>query len=82
MKPYIQNYLDQYGYGPDEIVVSEISGRPAADFHHLKYRSHGGSDRPSNIMALTREEHTRAHSGEYTYEYLKEIHDNFSRTLW
>ncbi len=82
MKTYIQNYLDQYGYCQDEIVISEISGLPSADFHHIQYRSHSGSDDAENIIALTREEHMKAHSGEYTKEYLQEIHNNFSRPLW
>lgn len=74
--------MEHYDYCEQDIIVSEISGAEAQDVHHIIPRSEGGSDDVENLIALTRTEHIKAHSGEYTREQLQEIHKNFEKPLW
>lgn len=72
--------MDYFGYQIPEDVISEISGLPAVDIHHIEPRGMGGSkekDNIFNIIALTREEHERAEDGTYSKDFLKQIHINF-----
>ncbi len=45
-------YLTFFGYTIADWIPCENCGRPASQFHHLKFKSQGGSDDPVNIMAL------------------------------
>jgi len=60
MQKYIKTYCDYFGYVEDEFIPSEVSGKPAVDIHHIKFRSRGGKDNIENLIALTREEHEEA----------------------
>ena len=71
MKPHVKNYLNHFGYGDQDYISSEVSGLPAADCHHLVFRSHGGGDNVENVIALTRDEHMMAHTEPEYNEYLK-----------
>jgi len=72
-------YMEFFGYDIPEDVVSEVSGEPATDIHHIDARGMGGSktkDVIENLVALTRDEHERAER-DYEYnEYVKQIHLN------
>lgn len=74
MQKHVKIYLEYFGYGEQDIVPSEYSGKPAADIHHLVFRSHQGSNEITNLMALTREEHERAHNEPEFNEFLKQRH--------
>ncbi len=82
MKGHIKIYLDYFGYaydstGVQEPILSELSGQPSADIHHIDPRGMGGSktkDTITNLIALTREEHDLAEAGYYTKDYLSNIH--------
>lgn len=82
MKQYILNYIEYYGYGIDDVILSEVSGNSAVDIHHILPKGRGGTDDVTNLIALTREEHNKAHAYIYTQEYLQGIHDNFERIVW
>lgn len=58
---YVQTYMDFFGYVEQDVILSEYSGKPADDIHHIVFRSHGGDDSIENLIALTREEHDQAH---------------------
>jgi len=60
MKKHIKVYMDYFGYNISSVVYSEISGKPASDIHHIVFKSQGGKDEISNLIALTREEHQQA----------------------
>ncbi len=80
MKAHVANYLKFLGYGEQDIVPSEISGSPSCDLHHVIWRSQGGSDEVENIIALTRQEHDRAHfkcEPYLTREELQKVHQRF-----
>jgi len=82
MQKHIENYLKFFGYGDQDMILSEISGNPAASFHHIKYKSQGGKDNIENIIALTSEEHDQAHfkRGPYLHEdELKTAHYAFMK---
>ena len=78
MKKHVKNYFEFFKIGEQDIIFSELSGRPANDLHHLIYRGQGGSDDIENIMALTRDEHDPAHfklKPFLKYKELKKKHD-------
>ena len=74
MQKHTKIYMKHFNYGTDDFIPSEVSGRWATDLHHLTFRSHGGKDTIDNLMALTREEHERAHNEPEYNEQLKQIH--------
>lgn len=76
---YKEVYLSYFGYVEQDHIPSELSGSPASDVHHIIYRSHGGKDEISNLMALTRREHDLAHDGVLSSEYLQEKHNQFMK---
>ena len=74
-------YRKHFGYGEQDHVPSEISGQTAQDVHHIIPRGEGGSeDGIENLIAVTRDEHDRAHGRKtpsLTRDYLQEVHRNF-----
>lgn len=80
MKPYTKIYLQHFDYGEQDFIPSEVSGQRATDIHHIDNKGMGGSktkDYIENLIALTRDEHIRAHLDKAFNESLKEIHLNF-----
>ena len=77
MQKYIKTYLDYFGYSVGDFIPSELSGGQAVDIHHIQPRGRGGKDNIENLIALTREEHDKAHEYILKEEYLKEKHINF-----
>ncbi|MBT7929876.1 HNH endonuclease [Candidatus Peregrinibacteria bacterium] len=80
MKKHIKIYLKHFGYGEQDFIPSELSGMQAVDIHHIQYGRGKRKDVIENLMALTREEHDRAHFKRKPYltrEELQEIHDRF-----
>lgn len=77
-KEYIKTYLNYFGYSEGDYIPSEISGSPAVDIHHIE---HNGTRKHNieNLIALTREEHIKAHNYELKKEYLKKIHNKFMK---
>ena len=85
MKKHTKLYFDYFDidYDPQSgwhNCVSEISGFPADDIHHIEARGMGGSkdkDTIENLMALTRGEHEKFGDKKQYIDYLKSIHGNF-----
>lgn len=85
MRKWTKLYFKHFGVDYDPSTgwhdcVSEISGLPSIDIHHIQARGMGGSknaDRIENLMALTREEHEEFGDVPEKREYLQEIHDNY-----
>ena len=81
MKKYIKNYFEYFGITPGEFVACECCGAPSTDIHHIIFRSHFGKkeqhkcDDISNLVALCRDCHNKAHDEILSKEYLKEIHN-------
>lgn len=60
MLPYLQLYLDFFGYTFQNEIVSELSGQQANHVHHISCKGKGGSkekDFIENLIALTFTEH-------------------------
>ena len=55
MIKYKKVYIEALGFIPGEFIPCELSGGPAVDIHHID----GRGDRIENLMALTRELHTK-----------------------
>ena len=72
--------MEHFGYGIDDFIPSELSGSKSVDIHHLTPRSLGGTNVIDNLMALTREEHDKAHSNKDYNTWLKHIHAKRLRT--
>jgi len=85
MKKHTKIYFDFFNVEYDPIsgwhnCVSEISGLPAKDVHHIEARGMGGSknaDRIENLMALTREEHDKYGDKKQYLQYLKQTHADY-----
>lgn len=77
MKPHVRIYMQYFGYDIIEDIFSEVSGSPAVDVHHILPKSLGGKDKIINLIALTRDEHDRAHSDPEYNARLKEVHLKF-----
>ena len=81
MKDYVRVYYDYYNYVSGQFVACECCGAVANDIHHIVYRSHFGNKEKSkcndisNLMALCRECHNKAHQEIFKKEYLQEIHN-------
>ncbi len=81
MKKYTKTYFDYFGITPGEFVACECCGAPSTDIHHIIFRSHFGKkeqhkcDDISNLVALCRDCHNKAHDEILSKEYLKEIHN-------
>lgn len=80
MKHHTEVYMAAFGYGTEDFIPSEISGKRANDIHHIKCRGMGGSedkDDIKNLMALTREEHHKYGDKKQHMEMLQTVHNNF-----
>jgi len=73
MVSYKKKYLKHFGFGDQDFVPSEYSGKPANDIHHVLFKSHGGTDDIENLIALTRDEHNMAHADKEFNETLKQL---------
>lgn len=58
---YKKIYCNYFGYCETDFIPSELSGVPSSDIHHIVYKSQGGKDVIENLIALSRDEHARAH---------------------
>lgn len=81
MKKYTKNYFEYFGYMPGDFIACENCKAQATDIHHVIFRSHFGKkeqhkcDDISNLIALCRDCHNKAHDEILSKEYLKEIHN-------
>jgi|TARA_Y100000310_G_scaffold118355_1_gene117235 5-methylcytosine-specific restriction endonuclease McrA len=73
MKKHVKLYMRHFGYVEGDFIPSEMSGKLAVDIHHVKFKSQGGKDVIENLIALTRDEHDRAHFKKEPYIYAKEL---------
>lgn len=69
--------MKHFGYGEQDWIRCEVCSRTAVDIHHIIFRSHGGTDRIENVMALCRDCHNKAHDGILVRAYLQDIHNKF-----
>ena len=74
---YKKVYLKHFGYGEQSYIPCEVCGSPSADIHHINYRSRGGTNDITNLMALCRYHHDMAHEEVLSEDQLQEIHDAF-----
>lgn len=73
MKRYKHNYINSLGLTSADVILCEVCGTVAVDVHHVTPRSLGGTDEPSNLIALCRSDHSDAHSGELERGYLQGV---------
>ena len=63
MIAYKKAYLEYHGYGEQDFIICRAClKRKAVDIHHKVFRSQGGSDDISNLIALCRYCHDKAHN--------------------
>ena len=80
MKNHVKIYFKHYGYTPGDIVLCRACSNLAVDIHHIEPRGMGGNpnkDVPENLIALCRDCHEKAESGEITKEQLQEIKQKY-----
>lgn len=77
MQNHVKNYLKHYGYDVTDFIPCEVCGDKSVDIHHIIYRSHfgkkekGKQDDASNLIALCRSCHDKAHNEEFSKDYLR-----------
>ena len=77
MQNHVKSYLKHYGYDTTDFIPCEVCGSKSVDIHHIVYRSHFGKkeknkqDDASNLIALCRSCHDKAHNEIYTKEFLR-----------
>ena len=85
MQKHIKNYLEYYWIDNVYDLRCEVCWMLATDVHHIEFRSHfwkkekHKQDDISNLIALCRYDHDRAHFKTEPYltkEELQEIHNN------
>lgn len=84
MKNHVKVYLEAFypDWTNDQYFPCEICSRPAVDIHHIEARGMGGSkerDVPENLMGLCRRDHEKYGDKKQFKEYLKEVHEKFSK---
>ncbi len=77
MQPHVNNYLKHFGYTIADVIMCEVCENARAnDVHHIIPRSKFGKKRKSeqddvsNLIALCRKCHDKAHDGTLSKEYL------------
>jgi len=75
MKKHVKVYFDFFGFTKSDFIPCENCGSIAVDIHHLIFKSQLGKDIISNLMALCRECHNKAHASKEFNNNLKLIHD-------
>lgn len=61
IKKHTKNYLKQYSYGEQDVILCEQCGAVAVDIHHKTKKSQGGADDVENLIALCRKCHDKEH---------------------
>jgi len=80
MQNHVRIYFEHYGYTHQAEVMCRVCNAPAQDIHHIEPRSKFGKKRKeeqdhiSNLIALCRTCHDKAHSNEFTKSFLKTFH--------
>ena len=72
MQKYKKDYFAHYGVGEQDVLLC-LCGRVAADLHHIKPKSLGGTDHHSNLIPICRECHDKAHANKEFNESLKKF---------
>ncbi len=68
MQKHVRNYLEYFGYDVFTRILCELCGTVAVDIHHVEPRSKFGTktkhiqDHITNLIALCRDCHIKAHS--------------------
>jgi len=73
-------YCEHFGYDEGDFIPSEISGAEAENIHHIHHGRGRRKHDIENLIALTFEEHQRAHFLRKPYLYpedLEKIHEQF-----
>lgn len=72
VKRHVKIYMDYFGYGEQDCMLCEVCAVRATDIHHIKFRSQGGTDDITNLIALCRPCHDRAHNDRAFNQSLQE----------
>ena len=75
MTPHAKIYMQHFDYVVAEEIMCEACGSPAQDIHHIYGRGEG-RDVITNLMALCRKHHEKAHST-ITKSEMQMIHNYF-----
>ena len=73
MQTYTKVYLKTHGYSVIDFIPCLNCGAKAVDIHHINGRIGKLKDDPTNLVALCRDCHNKAHVNKLTKEYLKSL---------
>lgn len=80
MQKHTKTYFDYFSIDYDiptgyhDYIDCEVCHKQAKDIHHIIFKSQGGKDEINNLIALCRDCHTKAHSGNLPIFELQTIH--------
>lgn len=67
--------------GCNQPAPFEMNERPFLEVHHVKHLAHGGSDRPSNAVALCPNCHRRCHHSNDKLEFTASLYERLGRLV-
>ena len=73
MVKHKQTYFRHFGYGDQDVILCEHCGKVAVDIHHALFKSQGGTNDITNLIALCRLDHDKAHQSRQFNNYLKNL---------
>ena len=74
---YKEKYFKHHGLEKCDVLLCKICHAPAVNLHHIIYKSHNGTDDPSNLIPLCFNCHDGHHTqNNPTTEQLKEANEN------
>ena len=78
MQKHVKIYMKAFEYGEQDVILCENCGQSrAVDIHHILFRSRGGKDKITNLMALCRKCHTISHADRKMNDRLKKVHHDY-----
>ena len=77
MQAHTKIYMNHFNYGEQSFIPCEVCGSQANAVHHIVYRSRGGGNDITNLMALCQHCHELAHEEKLTESYLQDIHNSY-----
>lgn len=74
MQKHTKIFFNHHGYGEQDTIMCQYCRcRVAVDIHHIEFKSQGGKDEITNLIALCRPDHEAAHRKTIKAEELKSI---------
>jgi len=88
MQKHIKVYLDYFWIDNPDYIQCEVCWKKATDIHHIIFRSHFWKkakhlqDNISNLIALCRQDHNKAHFKQEPYLTKEDLQFIHNQNIW